>query len=83
MAAVQIDIDNSIVPRLIAAMNGTFPEAASYDPAVAFKELTARYWRGILVEWEQREAEREAQRLNQIAIAAAKAKAETDAVGIA
>lgn len=83
MAQVSITIDNAIVPRLIAAMNGTFPEAAQYDPAVAFKEITARYWRGILVEWEQREAEREAQRLNTLAIAAAKAKAETDAAGIA
>ena len=82
MATVNIDINNALVPRLTAAMNGTFPEAAQYDPAVAFKELTARYWRGILVEWEQREAEREAQRLNQIAIAAAKSKAETDAAGI-
>jgi hypothetical protein len=82
VAVVDITIDNTLVPRLIAAMNGTFPEAASYDPAVAFKELTARYWRSILSEWEQREAEREAQRLNVIAIAAAKAKAETDGAGI-
>jgi hypothetical protein len=83
MATVNIDIDNALVPRLIAAMNGTFPEAAQYDPAVAFKELTARYWRSILIEWEQREAEREAQRLNQIAISAARVKAETDSAGIA
>jgi hypothetical protein len=82
MATVNIDINNAIVPRLVAAMNGTFPEAASFDPAVAFKEITARYWRAILVEWEQREAEREAQRLNTLAIAAAKSKAETDAAGI-
>jgi hypothetical protein len=82
VAVVTIDIPNPIVPRLIAAMNGTFPEAAQYDPVVAFKELTARYWRSVLIEWEQREAEREAQRLNQIAIAAAKVKAETDAAGI-
>jgi hypothetical protein len=82
MATVNIIINDTLVPRLIAAMNGTFPEAAQYDPAVAFKEITARYWRGILSEWAQREAEREAQRLNGIAIAAAKAKAETDGLEI-
>jgi hypothetical protein len=82
MALVEIRVPDPLVPRLIAAMNGTFPEAAQYDPAVAFKEITARYWRSILTEWEQREAEREAQRLNAIAIAAAKAKAETDGLEI-
>jgi hypothetical protein len=83
MATVTIDVPNALVPRLIAAMNGTFPEAAQYDPVVAFKELTARYWRQVLIEWEQREAEREAQRKNAVAIAAAKDKATTDAAGIA
>jgi hypothetical protein len=82
VAVVNITIPDTLVPRLIAAMNGTFPEAASYDPAVAFKELTSRYWRGILSEWEQREAEEVAQAANRTAITAARSKAETDGAGI-
>lgn len=82
IATVEITVPNDLVPRLTAAMQGTFPETAEQDPALAFKEITAAYWRTILSEWEQREAERTAQAANVAAIAAAKEKVDTDAGGI-
>ena len=82
MATVNITIPNPLVPRLTAAMNGTFPDTQGQDAATAFKDITSRYWRGILSEWEQREAEVVAQAANTTAIKAAKVKAETDSAGI-
>jgi hypothetical protein len=82
VATVTITIPDALVPRVTAAMNGTFPEAAGYTPAVAFKEITSRYWRGILSDWEQRKAEEVAQAANRAAIKAAADKAAADGAGI-
>ena len=83
MATVNITIPNALVPRLTAAMNGVFPETVGQDPATAFKAITAAYWQGVLAQYETREAEKAAQAANVAAIAAARAKAETDGAGIA
>ena len=83
MAAVSITIPDAIVPRLIAAMDATFPQYAGLSDAAAFKQITADYWRGILSNYEEREAEKAAQLANLAAIKAAKDKAAADAAGIA
>lgn len=83
MASVSITVPDALVPRLTAALRATFPEHDALGVTAAFKAATADYWRGVLSEFEQRQAEKVAQAANSAAIAAAKAKAETDAAGIA
>ena len=82
MASVAITIPNALVPRLTAAMQGTFPETVGQDPAAAFKEITSAYWRKVLVDWEAQQAEKQAYQQQLAALAAAKAAAATDAAGI-
>ena len=82
MANVTITIPDAIVPRLIAAMDATFPQYNALSDAAAFKQITADYWRGILSAYEEREAEKAAQAANVAAIAAARSKAATDGAGI-
>jgi hypothetical protein len=82
MAQVNITIPDALAPRLIAAMNSTFPEATQFSPTVAFKELTARYWRAILVEYEAANARRDIDAQIRAAIAAANAQTIADAAGI-
>lgn len=57
MASVTINIPDSLVPRLIAAMNWRFPETEGQNPAAEFKRITGQAWRGILVDYEVGQAE--------------------------
>ena len=82
MATVQITIPDALVPRLAAAMDATFPQYSGLSDAAAFKQITSDYWRAILVDYEQREAEKTAQAANILAISLARAKAATDGAGI-
>jgi hypothetical protein len=82
VATVQITIPDALVPRLAAAMDATFPQYNGLSDAAAFKQITSDYWRGILSEHEQRDAERAAQAANALAIKAAAEKAATDGAGI-
>lgn len=79
---MQITVPDALVPRLTAALRATFPQHEALGVAAAFKAATADYWRGILADYETRQAEQQAQAANLAAIKAAQAKAATDAAGI-
>jgi hypothetical protein len=61
MATVSIDIPDEIVPRLQAAMYATFPQygtdGSNLDPETAFKQVTADYWRQVLISYESSQAQ--------------------------
>ena len=82
MASVTITAPDALVPRLTAALRATFPQHDALGITAAFKAVTADYWRGILADYETRQAEQQAQAANLAAIKAAQAKAATDAAGI-
>ena len=82
MASVQITVPDALVPRLTAALRDAYPQHASLGVVAAFKAATADHWRGILADYETRQAEQQAQAANTAAIKAAQAKAATDAAGI-
>lgn len=71
MATVQITIPDALVPRMTAAMRALFPQYAQLSDVAAFKQITADYWRSILVNKESVSAE-----------SAARATANTDSSGI-
>lgn len=82
MAVVGITIPDALVPRLRAAMRGTFPEEQALDDVAAFQEITAAYWRGILAAWEGKQAEAAAWAASRAAVEAAHANAVKDGAGI-
>lgn len=83
MASVSITVPDALVPRLTAALRATYPQHSELTVTAAFKAATADHWRAVLSEYEQREAERQAQALNSAAIKAAADKAAAAATGIA
>lgn len=82
MATVQITVPDALIPRLTAALRDAYPQHDALGITAAFKAVTADYWRGILADYETRQAEQQAQAANLAAIKAAQAKAATDAAGI-
>ena len=82
MASVSITIPDSLVPRLRTAMRGTFPEHQELSDVAAFKEITAAYWRKVLIEWESRTAESQAWQAQRAAVAEVVDAATADSIGI-
>ena len=82
MATVSITVPDALIPRLRAAMRNAFPEFDGLSDTAAFKAATADYWRNVLSEYEQRQAEIAAQLANVAAIKAAADRATAGAAGI-
>jgi hypothetical protein len=82
MASVAINIPDTLVPRLRAAMRSRFPEHAALSDAAAFKAVTAEYWKQILADYEYGETQRIKGLEYQAAVDAARATALTDGATI-
>jgi hypothetical protein len=82
MASVAINIPDTLVPRLRAAMRSRFPEYAALSDAAAFKAVTSSYWQQVLADYEFQEAQRIRGIEYQTAIDAARAAAMTDGATI-
>ena len=44
--------DDTLVPRLVAAMRAEYPQYSSLTDAQCFKRITADFWRAILLNHE-------------------------------
>lgn len=82
MATVSITIPDALVPRLIAAGRGSYPQYDALSDANAFRAITADYWRSILSAWEAQAAVGDVEAQAAVARALAVAKAAADSTGI-
>lgn len=83
---ITITVPDELEARFRKAVKSAFPDIDPTDTLNA-KQLaeaaTAIYWRRILIDFEEWEAERKAQPVHVSAVTAAREKATTDAAGIA
>jgi hypothetical protein len=83
VATISITVDDTLVPRLVAAMRATFPQygpdGANLTDAQCFKRVTADYWRGVVTAHETRQAQVNAD--TQVSVAAAQTRNDFGGMG--
>jgi hypothetical protein len=61
MATVSITIPDTILPRVVAAMRSGFPQYAALTDQQCFKQVTADYWKTLVVNYETYQAQQNQQ----------------------
>ncbi len=57
MATISITVPDTLVPRIVTAMRAKFPQYSDLTDGACFKQITADYWRGVLINYEAQQAE--------------------------